>query len=103
MRRPEQAIRMEIKRLLTQLGFAIWDMEQNRPTRQTPGFADLFVLGHGMAFTVEVKTPKGKLSPAQVFFGTEATANGFTHLVWRSVNDAWDWLVEREVIEEAGA
>lgn len=101
MKRPEQAIRLEIKRLLKQLGFAVWDMEQNRPTRQTPGFSDLVVIGHGLILFVECKTPKGRLSDYQRVFGEAVTSNGGTYLIWRSVNDAWDYLVERNIIEEA--
>jgi len=100
MRRPEQQIRLGIKRLLMQLGFAVWDMEQNRPTRQTPGFSDLVAMGHGQILFIEVKTPKGRLSEYQKLFGSAVTNNYGTYLVWRSVTDAWDWLVEWNIIEE---
>ena len=102
MRRPEAQIRYSIRRLLVQkLGFAVWDMEQNRKTRQTPGFPDLVVIGHGLILFVEVKTPKGKLSEHQELFRDEVTANGGTYLVWRDVRDAWDYLVAEGIIKEA--
>lgn len=100
-RRPETVIRIAICKFLKQLGWAVWDMEQNRPTRQTAGFSDLVALGHGRVLFVEVKTAKGILSPAQTVFGAEVAANGGTFLVWRSVKDAWDWLAREGIIEEA--
>lgn len=102
-RRPETAIRLGIKDLLRKLGWAVWDLEQNRPTRQTPGLPDLIAMHEGrrMVLFIECKTPKGRLSPAQEEFRRIASRSGATYLVWRSVADAWDWLVERHFIEEA--
>ncbi len=101
MKRPEQAIRYGIKRFLKQVGFAVWDMEQNRRTRQTPGFSDLVAFGHGVILFIEVKTEKGRLSAYQEEFGDEVAQNGGVFLVWRSTRDAWDYLVQIGVIEEA--
>ena len=99
--RPETKIRLEIRRFLKKMGFAIWDMEQNRPTRQTPGFSDLVVFGHGTILFVEVKTPTGKLTGYQEEFGDAVGENGGTYLVWRDVRDAWDYLVQVGIIKEA--
>jgi len=99
--RPETIIRVAIRDLLRTLGFSVWDLEQNRPTRQTPGFPDLVALGLGRILFIEVKTRKGRLSDAQKVFRDECTQNGGEYLVWRSASEAWDWLVERHVVEEA--
>jgi len=100
-RQPEAAIRRAIRELLKQLGFAVWDCEQNRATRQTPGLSDLIAMGHGRILFIECKTPKGRLSDAQHFFGAEVERNNGVYLIWRSTTDAWDWLVERGIVEEA--
>ena len=98
---PETKIRLAIKRFSKQMGFSVWDMEQNRATRQTPGFSDLVLVGHGLILFVEVKTPKGRLSAYQKAFRDAVTENGGTFLVWRSVRDAWDYLVEVGIIRES--
>ena len=101
-RRPETTIRIAIRDFLKkQLGFAVWDMEQNRPTRQTPGFSDLVACGYGRILHIEVKTPKGKTTPAQDLFAAEIRKNGGTYLVWRSVMDAWQWLEAEGIVKEA--
>ena len=100
-RRPEQAIRLGIKRFLKQVGFSIWDTEQNRRTRVTPGLSDLIAFGHGVILFIEVKTEKGTLSADQEVFGDAVAQNGGTFLVWRSTHDAWDYLVQVGIIQEA--
>ena len=100
-RHPEADIRIGIRRFLKNLGWAVWDMEQNRPTRQTPGFSDLVALGHGHILFIEVKTTKGRRTEAQDVFAGEVHGNGGTYLVWRSVKDAWDWLETQGIIKEA--
>ena len=102
----EDRISREIQELLKTVGFAIWSTEQGYRkdrggTRQTPGMADLYVLGHGRALWVEVKTPKGKIRNSQKMFGTECERNGVDWFVWRDATDAWDWLVSEGFIEEA--
>ena len=98
---PEAQIRRGIREMLKQLGFAVWDLEQNRPTRQTPGISDLIAMGHGLVLFIECKTRKGRLTDAQHFFGQEVERNGGVYLIWRSTTDAWDWLVEQGIIEGA--
>jgi Holliday junction resolvase len=98
---PEAGIRRGIREFLKTVGFAVWDMEQNRPTRQTAGFSDLVAIGHNRILFIEVKTPKGKLSITQEMFGAEIEQNGGTYLVWRSVLDAWDYLESQGIVSEA--
>ena len=100
-RHPEANIRIGIRDFLKQLGWAVWDMEQNRPTRQTPGFSDLVACGHGRILHIEVKTAKGRTTEAQEFFARQVRQNGGTYLVWRSVMDAWKWLEEEGIVKEA--
>lgn len=101
MRGLETLIRLDIRRFLRNLGFAVWDMEQNRPTRQTAGFPDLVAIGRGRILFVEVKAPKGRLSPAQQVFREECLANGGTYLVWRSASEAWDYLEANGMVSRA--
>ena len=100
-RRPEQAIRLGIKKFLKQVGFAVWDCEQNRRTRVTPGLSDLIAFGHGVILFIEVKTDRGRLTPYQEGFGDAVAQNGGNYLVWRSTYNAWDYLVQVGVIDEA--
>jgi hypothetical protein len=95
----EAKIRRSIRDFLRMMGGAVWDLEQNRPTRQTPGFPDLVVLGWGHVAFVEVKTPQGRLTEHQELFRRECEANGGEHHVWRSVTDAVEW--HESVSEEA--
>ncbi len=97
---PETRIRIDIREFLKKMGYALWDLEQNRKTRQTPGFSDLVAFGHGMILFIEVKTEKGKLSDAQEVFAHSVRANGGTYLVWRDVREAWDYLVSVGIITE---
>ena len=97
----ERSIQSGIVELLRKLHWSVWDLSQPRATLQTPGISDLVAIGRGHILFVEVKTPKGKLRESQKVFGREVLANGGEYLIWRSVNDAWDWLVERHYIEEA--
>ena len=99
--KPETAIRIGIRDLLRTLGFAVWDLEQNRQTRQTPGFTDLVAMGRGHILFIEVKTPKGSLSGAQEIFRDECLTNGGEWYLWRSTEDAKGWLVECGYVVEA--
>ncbi len=98
---PETRIRIDIRELLKKMGYSVWDLEQNRKTRQTPGFSDLVAFGHGMILFIEVKTEKGTQSDYQKIFEAEVNANGGTYFVWRDVRDAWDYLVSVGIITEA--
>jgi hypothetical protein len=99
--RPEARIRLGCRDLLRSTGFAVWDLEQNRRTRQTPGLGDLYALGHGLSVWIEVKTPKGKLSTAQEVFRDFCLENGQGWQLWRSVGEAWEWLVAEGIVDPA--
>ena len=53
-----------------------------------PGFADLMVLCAGQILFLELKSLKGRLSPAQVEFRDTVLAQGFGWALVRSVDDA---------------
>ena len=98
--RPEAIIQNNIKKLMRdKLGFAVWDLSQDRRTRQTEGLPDLIIMGFGHILFVEVKTPKGRVTPAQDDFQMTAAANGGLGVVWRSDGDAWNWCVSKGIIE----
>jgi len=59
-----------------------------------PGFADLIVLSGGKVLFLEVKSPTGRLSPAQVAFREAVLAQGFGWALVRSVEDALGALAD---------
>ena len=52
------------------------------------GFADLMVICGGCVLFLELKSPKGKLSPAQEAFRDAVLAQGFGWVLVRSLDDA---------------
>ena len=66
----------------------------------SPGIPDSIFAGHGFTLFVEFKVPKGKLTPYQKFFRKTWTDNGGIALVWRSVDEAFDWLVSVGLLVE---
>ena len=80
---------MEIRRWCELRGALVYDLEQNRPTRQTPGVSDLIVLwpdGGGCWF-VEVKAARGRQSEAQQEFQRAVIAAGGVYVLARGVGD----------------
>ena len=57
-----------------------------------PGFADLIVLTGGQVLFLEVKSPSGRLSPAQKAFRDMVKAQGFGWALVRSIEGALDAL-----------
>jgi hypothetical protein len=60
----------------------------------TVGFPDLCIVRSGVVTLVEVKTPKGRLSPGQVRCHEELAQAGLTVEVWRTLECA-DSFLER--------
>lgn len=89
--RSEKQIQMAIRKALKLHNFQIYDLSQDRPTRQHAGLGDLFVVGHGTCAWIEVKTPKGKQSDAQKLFGRLVTEAGGLYFVWRHESEAIAW------------
>ena len=59
-----------------------------------PGFADLLVLCAGRVLFLELKSLKGRLSPAQEDFRDAVVAQGFGWAVVRSLDDALGVLAD---------
>ncbi len=98
--KPEARAQEDIKHLMRDiLGFACWDMSQDRKTRQTPGIPDCIFMGYGHVLFVEVKAGKGKESPAQSEFRETCMANGGLSLVWYGVGDAKDWVHREGIVK----
>ncbi|MGI3213200.1 VRR-NUC domain-containing protein [Roseovarius tibetensis] len=59
-----------------------------------PGFADLMVLCDGRVLFLELKTPRGRLSPAQAGFRDAVQAQGFGWALVRTLDDALGALAD---------
>jgi len=59
-----------------------------------PGFADLVILCDGRVLFLELKSLKGKLSPAQEAFRDAVLAQGFGWALVRSLDDALGALAD---------
>ncbi|MGI3211834.1 VRR-NUC domain-containing protein [Roseovarius tibetensis] len=59
-----------------------------------PGFADLMILSDGRVLFLELKAPKGRLSPAQATFRDAVQAQGFGWALVRSLDDALGALAD---------
>lgn len=60
-----------------------------------PGFADLVVLCDGRVLFLELKSLKGRLSPAQEEFRDAVLAQGFGWALVRSLDDALEALADK--------
>jgi hypothetical protein len=60
-----------------------------------PGFADLVVLCDGRVLFLELKSLKGRLSPAQEEFRDAVLAQGFGWALVRSLDDALEALADQ--------
>ena len=58
------------------------------------GFADLMVLSGGRVLFLELKSPRGRLSPEQVAFRDAVQAQGFGWALVRSLDDALGALAD---------
>ena len=90
--RNEGQIQKAIKKLLKQLGFAVWSTSQGRASAVTPGVPDLFVAGMGHNAWIEVKAGYNKQSPEQVEFQREIESHGGTYILAYSEQDVLDWI-----------
>jgi len=61
------------------------------------GFADLMVLCEGRVLFLELKSPKGRLSPAQAAFRDAVQAQGFGWALVRSLDDALGALADHGI------
>jgi hypothetical protein len=108
MRQPEKAIENQILSWLKWKGiftFKIKTMGTYDPTLKrfrTPspwykrGVSDILGIFKGKPLAIEVKTLKGKLSPAQVVFQQEWKEHGGISIVARSIEDLEEKLKREE-------
>lgn len=94
--RSEDDISTAIQTVLELHGFDVWSLEQGYRrsrggTRQTPGIADLFVVGHRYHTWVELKSATGSLRESQERFRDICQANGVPWALWRHEADAIAW------------
>lgn len=67
------------------------------------GFADLIILCEGSVLFLELKSLKGKLSPAQEAFRDAILAQGFGWALVRSLDDALGALADHGIISRVQA
>lgn len=61
------------------------------------GASDLLVVTPQKVLFVEIKTTTGRLSDNQKAFRESVQDMGYEYLVWRSLEDANDWLIKCSV------
>lgn len=87
----EKDIHWGIVRHLRMLQFRVYSTAQARASKVSAGIPDILVMGRGQHLWVEVKRPRGRMSPAQKEFRELAQDAGVDHAVWTSVEDAVEW------------
>lgn len=102
----ESQISREIQRFLKMMGAAVYTTEQGYRkerggTRTTAGIPDLIVFFPGVWTFAELKTAKGRLTPAQEGFREMCAFADAPWELWRSVEDAWNWCAKHGIVEEA--
>ena len=90
----EKAVQRDVALALRAMGFAVSDLSQPRASMQTPGIPDLYAHhpAWGVRLWVEVKTARGRVSPAQDRWHEAERAAGGTVVVARSAGDVVDAL-----------
>jgi hypothetical protein len=68
-----------------------------------PGFADLIILCAGRVLFLELKSLKGRLSPAQEAFREAVLAQGFGWTLVRSLDDALGALADHGITTRVAA
>ena len=101
----ERQISQEIQRFVRLTGGEVWSTEQGYRrdrggTRTSPGIPDLIVIYETAWTFAEIKTPKGKQSPAQRFFESVCRNAGLPYTIWRDVRDAFDWATAHGIVEQ---
>lgn len=87
---PETVIQREVKKILEADGWFVVRIHQSLGS--TAGIADLVAMADGRTVWVEVKTPKGRQSPAQKLFQYGVEVSGGEYRLVRCVEDIKDML-----------
>lgn len=100
MRQEEHNIQVAIVQYLRLRGFEVFAIPNGgrrdavtgaklKAEGVTAGVADMIILlPIGNVLFVEVKTAKGRQSPAQKAFQERVESLGFNYVIWRSIDDA---------------
>jgi hypothetical protein len=91
--REEKEIQREVFRRLRSFGCEVYWLSQARVTRQTAGVPDLIAFHPrlGVMTYFECKTPRGKPSPAQVYFAELCEKTGTSYVIG-GVAACEEWL-----------
>lgn len=90
----EKEVQEGIRKVLRERGAAVYDTSQPYRAMITPGLPDLLVFHDGRHAWVEVKAPgkEDELSDAQEDFRRYCREAGIEHHVWRSSEQALEWV-----------
>src|SRR5690606_34125804 len=93
---PEKRLQQQIRRALEMLGFDVTSTSQPQRAMMTAGIPDLYARHQRwrIRLWIEVKTPKGRIRPAQAAWIEAERAAGGHAIVARSVGDVLDALRE---------
>jgi Holliday junction resolvase len=99
---PETYILRATRSLFQLYGFGVLRMPPSIYT-SGKGIPDLLVMKNGRVWFVEIKTPKGKLSPQQEKMKLMCEYYGVPYLVIRSVEEAQEIIekIKKEIENEA--
>lgn len=87
---PEAALKRTITKYLQWKGWRVKRIQQSALSE--PGLPDLFCFKDGRVVFVEVKTPKGRLSPHQEAFRRECVEECVPYIVARGIEDVLDMV-----------
>jgi len=93
---PEKRLQWEIRRALETLGFDVTSTSQPQRAMMTAGIPDLYARHPRwkLRLWIEVKTPRGRVRPAQAAWIEAERAAGGHAIVARSLGDVLDALRE---------
>lgn len=91
---PEKRLQWEIRRALETMGFDVTSTSQPQRAMMTAGIPDLYARHPRwrIRLWIEVKTPRGRVRPAQAAWIEAERAAGGHAIVARSVGDVLDAL-----------
>jgi hypothetical protein len=81
----ESDIQRNVKQYLQIHGWFVFKNHQSLGSYK--GIADLFAIKAGISIWIEIKKPKGVLSPFQIAFEKEITKHGGNYMVARDINE----------------
>lgn len=92
---PESTLKAAVKEYLNITGWFCFPILQGLGAYK--GISDLIALKEGKVLFIELKSPKGKLSPYQEAFKQAVESYGGAYIVVRSVDDLMELSQERSI------